>query len=226
MIVLTWNLFHGRAIPERRHPLLGEFAAQLAAWEWDVALLQEVLPWWPPPLGRAAGASARTALTSRNQLPAVRRGVAVRRPDLIKSGAGGANAILVRRAAIAEHRRVTLRRWPERRVMHAVRLASGPWVANLHAMAHVEARARADVDVAVRALGAWAGDAPVVLGGDFNLRRVEVPGFTHAAGHWVDHVLVRGLRPASRPDRPDRGELSDHQPLRITVREGSPAPRV
>jgi endonuclease/exonuclease/phosphatase family metal-dependent hydrolase len=226
MILLTWNLFHGRAVPERRHALLGEFAGRLAAWDWDVALLQEVLPWWPPQLGRAAGASARTALTSRNQLLCLRRGVAVRRPDLIKSGAGGANAILVRRAAIVEHRRVTLRRWPERRVMHAVRLSSGPWVANLHAMAHVEARAQADVDVAVRALGEWTGDAPVVLGGDFNLRHVEVPGFAHVAGHWVDHLLLRGLHAASRPDRPDRGELSDHQPLRIAVGEGSAAARV
>ena len=159
MIVLSWNLFHGRAVPERRHALLGEFAVQLAAWEWDVALLQEVPPWWPPQLGRVAGASARTALTSRNQLLCLRRGVAVRRPDLIKSGGGGANAILVRRQAIVEHRKVTLRLWPEQRMMHAVRLASGAWIANLHAMAHVEARAQADVDVAARALAQWTGDA-------------------------------------------------------------------
>ena len=226
MIVLSWNLFHGRAIPERRYALLGEFAAQLATWEWDVALLQEVLPWWPPQLGRVAGASARTALTSRNQLLCLRRGIAVRRPDLIKSGAGGANAILVRRQAIVEHRRVTLRLWPERRVMHAVRLASGTWIANLPAMAHVEARAQADVDVAARALARWTGDAPVVLGGDFNLRQVQVPGFTHVAGHWVDHILLRGLHPTARADRPGRGQLSDHQPLRIAVREGSAAARV
>ena len=31
-----------------------EFAAALAGWEWDVALLQEVPPWWPPALARAA----------------------------------------------------------------------------------------------------------------------------------------------------------------------------
>ncbi|MEP6954181.1 MAG: endonuclease/exonuclease/phosphatase family protein [Solirubrobacteraceae bacterium] len=226
MILLTWNLFHGRAVPERRRPLLREFATLLASWEWDVALLQEVPPWWPPPLGRATGASARMALTSRNQLLFVRRWIAERRPDLIKSGGGGSNAILVRRAAIVEHRRVTLRLWPERRVMHAVRLTSGTWVANLHAMAHVEARAQADVDVAARAIGEWAGDAPVVLGGDFNLRHVEVPGFNHVAGHWVDHVLLRGLHPASRPERPEPGDLSDHQPLRIAVGEGSAATRV
>ena len=66
MLVLTWNLFHGRSVPETPHSLLPEFAALLASWEWDVALLQEVLPWWPVELGRASHASARMALTSRN----------------------------------------------------------------------------------------------------------------------------------------------------------------
>ena len=45
--VLTWNLFHGRSVPGARRSLLDEFAARLAEWEWDVALLQEVAPWWP-----------------------------------------------------------------------------------------------------------------------------------------------------------------------------------
>src|SRR5688572_13501753 len=54
--VLTWNLFHGRARPPAGRPLLNEFARALAGWDWDVALLQEVPPWWPPLLGRAAGA--------------------------------------------------------------------------------------------------------------------------------------------------------------------------
>ena len=56
MRVLTWNLFHGRAVPDAPRELLDEFAAQLAAWAWDVALLQEVPPWWPPAAGpRAQG---------------------------------------------------------------------------------------------------------------------------------------------------------------------------
>ena len=73
MLVLTWNLFHGRSVPDTPRDRLADFAAALAAWEWDVALLQEVPPWWPPALGRACGASARTALTSRNWLLPVTR---------------------------------------------------------------------------------------------------------------------------------------------------------
>src|SRR6185369_6435905 len=49
--VLTWNLFHGRSVPPSGRSLTSAFAAALAGWEWDVALLQEVPPWFPPLLG-------------------------------------------------------------------------------------------------------------------------------------------------------------------------------
>jgi endonuclease/exonuclease/phosphatase family metal-dependent hydrolase len=217
MLVLTWNLFHGRAVPDAPRELLGEFAARLAAWEWDVALLQEVPPWWPPELGRACGASARTALTSRNWLLGVTRRLAERRPDLIKSWGGGANAILVRGEAVLEHRVSTLRRWPERRVAHGVRLERGWWVCNLHAQAHSEARAQADVARAAAAAIAWSAGAPVVLGGDLNTRGPLVPGFTAVAGNSVDHVFARLLRADSPGRTLDRGPLSDHLPVLAEV---------
>ena len=215
MLVLTWNLFHGRSVPDTPRELLADFAAALAGWEWDVALLQEVPPWWPPALGRACGASARTALTSRNWLLALSRPAARRRPDLVKSWGGGANAILVRGDRVAEHRLRTLRAWPERRVVHGVRLERGWWVCNVHAQVHSEARAQADVVLAADTARAWAGDAPVVLGGDLNTRRPLAPGFDVVAGHGVDHVLTRLLR-AGGPGRTlDRGDLSDHAPLML-----------
>jgi endonuclease/exonuclease/phosphatase family metal-dependent hydrolase len=217
MLVLTWNLFHGRSVPDAPREQLAEFAARLAGWEWDVALLQEVAPWWPPELGRACGASARTALTSRNWVLPLSRWAARRRPDVIKSWGGGANAILVRGEAIGEHRVRTLRAWPERRVVHGVRLARGWWVSNLHATAHSQARAQADLDLAARTATEWSAGAPVVLGGDLNLRAPVVPAFTHAAGHSVDHLFVR-LASVAAPGRTlDRGPLSDHLPLLAEV---------
>jgi endonuclease/exonuclease/phosphatase family metal-dependent hydrolase len=217
MLVLTWNLFHGRSVPDTPRELLADFAAALAGWEWDVALLQEVPPWWPPALGRACGASARSALTSRNWLLALSRPAARRRPDLVKSWGGGANAILVRGDRVAEHRLRTLRAWPERRVIHGVRLERGWWVCNVHAQVHSEARAQADVALAADTARAWAGDAPVVLGGDLNTRHPLAPGFDAVAGHGVDHVLTRLLR-AGGPGRTlDRGDLSDHVPLVLEV---------
>src|SRR4051794_20126213 len=120
--VLTWNLYHGRAVPPAGRDLRDAFAAALAGWAWDVAVLQEVPPWWPRALAAAARADWRQALTSRNLGSPLRRRLAEQRPDVLKSGGGGANAILVRRPyAIAEHRTAFLRLWPERRG-----LLSGP----------------------------------------------------------------------------------------------------
>jgi endonuclease/exonuclease/phosphatase family metal-dependent hydrolase len=198
--VLTWNLFHGRAKPAAGRPLLVEFARALAGWEWDVALLQEVPPWWPPALAHAAGAQHRTSLTSRNSLLAVRAAIARRNPDLIGANGGGANAILVR-GEILDHAEIELTRRPERRTAHAVRLASGVWVANLHASTDPKEQTRRDVARA-QTLGA------AVLGGDFNLRD---PGMPTIASHHVDHIVCRAGRDAQVLDA---GTLSDHRPLR------------
>jgi endonuclease/exonuclease/phosphatase family metal-dependent hydrolase len=216
--VLTWNLFHGRSVPETRRSLLPEFAATLAGWEWDVALLQEAPPWWPVPLGRAAGASVRMARTSRNLVLPLRRLVAERRPDLLGSWGGGANAILVRGQRVSEPRTRRLRLTPERRVVHGVRLEDGTWVSNIHAQAHAAALAQADLEVARTQTLAWARGGPAILGGDFNLRgRLAVDGFTDVAWHSVDHVLVHGLRGVTRGETLHRGTLSDHAPVVVTV---------
>ena len=215
MRVLSWNVFHGRSRPPAGRDLLGEFAAALAGWDWDVALLQEVPPWWPPLLGQAAGAEPHRALTSRNLGSDVRRAIAVRRPDLIKSGGGGANAMLVRDGHALEHRRTWLAWWPERRVAHGIRLPSG-WVVNLHASVRPLERIPLDVERARVAALAWAGAEPVIVGGDFNLREPALPGFRHAAGHWVDHVFARGWS-AEGSEVLDAGTLSDHRPVVVAL---------
>jgi endonuclease/exonuclease/phosphatase family metal-dependent hydrolase len=205
--VLTWNLLHGRAVPGAGRELFEEFATALEGWEWDVALLQEVPPWWPARMGY----EHRLVLTSRNWGLPLRRAVAERWPDLIKSNGGGANAILVRGNSIAEHRARRLGWWPERRWVHAVRLGGGVWVANTH----TEAQAAQGL-AAAGAAREWAGEAAAVLGGDFNLRDLEPPGFVRAGGHGVDQVFVRGCEPGVS-EVLDRGRLSDHAPVLVSV---------
>lgn len=214
--VLTWNLFHGRALPPRNADQLDAFADRLAGWAWDVALLQEVPPWWPPALVAAAGAHQRHALTSRNALLPVRRALAQRRPEWIKSNGGGANAILVR-GEIAAHASRRLCVWPERRVVHAVRDGDGRWFANLHATVHDDARARRDIALARETALRWADGAPLVLGGDLNVRDPDLPGLLSAGGRGVDHVYARGLVPVGAVEALERGGLSDHAPVRVTL---------
>jgi endonuclease/exonuclease/phosphatase family metal-dependent hydrolase len=189
--------------------LYTEFAAQLAAWEWDVALLQEVPPWWAPKLAAAAGANARTVLTSRNWLLPLRRLVSDHNPDILKSNGGGANAILVR-GAIHEHAKRELTRKPERRMAHAVRTDHG-WIVNLHASTHRDEWARRDVERARE----WFPDA-FLFGGDLNLKgRPALAGYTWLGGNHVDHLY--GRTAATHREVLERGRLSDHPPVRVTL---------
>ena len=257
LTVLTWNLFHGRDYPLERsgehasvnRPLRDEFAATLAREPWDVALLQEAPPHWLRPLAQAAGASGASVLTSRNVGAFVRRQLAEWNPDLIKSGEGGSNQILVRSGwRIVETRRLTLTLLPERRRLIWARLAhpehGALTVATLHATAHAPAAAARDVERAARAACAWSAERPLVFGGDLNLRMAEVPdAFDRLradlalegarTGRAIDHLLARGLRtraapeplPAARREIRDPGgrlvRLSDHAPVVATYDIGS-----
>ncbi len=258
LTVLTWNLFHGRDHPPDGSPdhvavnrvLRDEFASLLARERWDVAFLQEAPPHWLRPLAVAAGASGASALTSRNSGAFVRRRLAEWNPDLIASGEGGSNQILVRSGwRIDETRRLTLTLLPERRRLVWVRLAHAEHgelaAANLHATAHDPAAAARDVESAARAACAWSAGLPLVFGGDLNLRMTELPaafdrlhtelGLTGArAGRAIDHLLARGLgtRAAPEPLDAERRDvrdpagrvvrLSDHAPVVATYDVGSP----
>ncbi|HWK30329.1 MAG TPA: hypothetical protein VNS09_27425 [Solirubrobacter sp.] len=191
---------------------MNEFAAALAGWEWDVALLQEVPPWWPPLLARAAHAEHRQRNTSRNAGQALRRAISSRNPDVLKANGGGANAILVRgNRTIHAHEAKRLTLLPERRYAHAVRLDEG-WIVNVHASTHKETWARRDT---LKALGAWPG--PYLFGGDLNLHgRPDLPGLHRLGSNHVDH-LYSATHTEARAEVLDRGELSDHPPLRVTL---------
>jgi endonuclease/exonuclease/phosphatase family metal-dependent hydrolase len=223
--VLTWNLFHGRARPAAHRELLGGFSGLLAAWRWDVALLQEVPPWWPAALAVACEAEQRTALTSRNALLPLRRALARRDPELLKSNGGGANAVLSRRP-IAAARPLPLRLRPERRVAQIVRLGDGTVLANHHASTRVPLAEDELARLCAAALAEAAG-RPLVLGGDLNLRRPRAAApLVHVASRDVDHLFTAGLELASAPrlharevDLDGRAlELSDHPPLEAELR--------
>ena len=219
---IAWNLFHGRDFPpdpelftwrsrllritERNathvqvnRELRAEFAAMLSKAEWDVALLQETPPRFAAPLADACGAQAHRVLTSRNGLGWLRAAAARLNPDLIASGEGGSNLTLVRPrgalGAIEERRGLAIHEGrPERRAMAMTRTASGVCIANLHATNDVPDLAVEDVLRAADAATEFAGDAPLLFGGDLNLRPGQNPeAFERLAERF-------GLGRAHRPD--------------------------
>ena len=165
-------------------------------------------PWWPPKLAGATGANQRHVRTSRNLGLPIRRAISARNPDILKANGGGANAILVR-GPIHDDAEQRLTVWPERRYAHAA-LTDHGWVVNLHASTHRDEWARRDVERARRRFP----DA-FLFGGDLNLRgRPHLPGLIWLGGNHVDHLY--GRAPA-RCEVLERGRLSDHPPVRVTL---------
>ena len=215
--------------------LFDEFAALLAEAEWDLALLQECPPRWAEPLARASGAEAQRVLTSRNWVPALQGLLHRLNPDLPGSWEGGSNTTLVRGARIAEPRELVIRPGdPERRTMAFSRLDNGLCVANFHASNDNYALAEEEVRLAAETASGWSTDAPLIFGGDFNLRPERSPLFDELADRFglgaptspdaIDHILVRGLEvrepprqwPAEAREIPWDGlalRLSDHAPV-------------
>ncbi len=267
LCALTWNLFHGRDHPpdqalitwrsrllrmtERdathaqvNRDLFAEFSGLLAKARWDVALLQECPPRWEGPLAAATGAAGQRALTSRNRLAGLRAWAARLNPDLIASNEGGSNLTLVR-GGIVDRRTLELTPGPrpERRVMAFARAlpADGPevCVANLHLSAGPALREEAEREVLLAAERAaeWAGETPLLFGGDLNLRPRDTTVFDDlrerfglreaTAPHSLDHLLVRGLGLGEPPHTWMRADhevnedglaitLSDHAPVEAT----------
>jgi endonuclease/exonuclease/phosphatase family metal-dependent hydrolase len=265
---LTWNLFHGRDFPpdpalltwrsrllrlrernathlQLNRELLGEFASVLERAEWDVALLQECPPRWHRPLTVTCSASRHGVLTSRNSVSPLRSFAARLNPDLIASNEGGSNLTLVRNAQIVDRRSLELQPGPrpERRAMAFTRLAlpgAELCVANLHASA-----GRALLPIAERELlraaersCEWAGDRPLIVGGDLNVRPRDSTVYAELADRFglaaptspsgLDHILARGLDIVDAPcawraeEREVRVEglavrLSDHAPVETTL---------
>ncbi len=217
------------------------FAAKLAGWDWDVALLQEAPPRWLSGLEQATGAAGFRDLTSRNSLAPLRARIADWNPDLIGSNEGGSNMLLVRPPArIVATRTETLATWPERRRVALARLALPGdrrlVVACMHLSVPSTGRGPDEALHAAELASAWAGGDPLVFGGDLNLRprdhraafddlrdRFELAPPTGPGA--IDHLLARSLDvidppaalPAADREVPGPGglaiRLSDHAPV-------------
>ncbi len=228
MRVLTWNLFHGRAVPPAGHELLGAFAATLAGWSWDVALLQEVPPWWPPALARGSGRErahrADVAQRAAAAAPGGRRALA-RPHEVQRRRAPTRSSCAAQR--IAEHRRAPAA--PAARAARRARRAPGRTAPGSPTSTRrcTPRSARRPTSRAPATARARAGPAT---------RPSSSAATSTCAGPWSPGLRAR-RRPRRRPrPRPRLGRrraaascpsaaaLSDHAPVLVELRKDSAVP--
>ena len=243
LLVRTWNVFHGNAVPPERHAYLEEMVRLAAADRPGLLALQEVPVW---ALGRLAGWSGMTAVgavAARPRLVSAELGrllTDVHHGRLRSAVTGQANAILV-----ASHLRVLERRTlvlnpsrlrpavRERRVCQAIRVENTGIVANFHATHHAQDLRIADAQLLRAAAFADAlalPAEPVILCGDANIApgqgstydELRSWGYSEPAAG-IDQILVRGAAttpPSAWPEERRRVEgrlLSDHAPVELRV---------
>jgi endonuclease/exonuclease/phosphatase family metal-dependent hydrolase len=236
LLVRTWNLFHGNAVPPERQAYLEEMVRLVAADEPDVVCLQEVPVWALEHLGAWSGMTAIGAVAARPLLFSARLGKLVTdfNHGLLRSAVTGqANAVLLRRTLSIEDQgsstiTISRRGEGERRVCQTLRLADVGFLANVHVTTELAADQFLRVATLVEELA--PADEPVILCGDMNVRPGESRAYEELA-EWgyseptpgIDQILVRGL-PATPlsvwPEerrRVDGRLLSDHAPVELHV---------
>ena len=234
VLVRTWNLFHGNAVPPERRGFLEEMVQLVTADAPDVVCLQEVPVWGLRHLEEWSGMAALGAVAARPRLWSAELGRLITEVDhgLLRSAlTGQANAILATRSLRASDERThVVSRGGERRVCHAVRLAGVGLVGNFHVTGGAAAdeqflRAAAFVDAL-----AEPGE-PVILAGDANIApgqgdtygELQEWGFSQPLPGSIDQILVRAA-PSGHPEawsaarrRAGVRLLSDHAPVELRV---------
>jgi len=232
LLVRTWNVFHGNAVPPERRAYLEEMVRLATADGPALLCLQEVPLWALDRLAAWSGMEAFGAVAARPRLGSAQLGKALTElhHGLLRSAfTGQANAILVGPALRVREEWWSLLSEPgegERRVCQAVRVEGLGVVANFHATTRfADAQFRRAVDLVERHAGP---DAPIVLCGDGNVApaaggvydELRARGYSPPAPG-IDQVLVRGLAatlPSVWPEerrRVDERLLSDHAPVEL-----------
>lgn len=234
LLVRTWNVFHGNAVPPERRGFLEEMVRLVTADGPDVVCLQEVPVWALRHLEGWGGMSAVGAVAARPRLWSAELGRLITEVDhgrFRSALTGQANAILLARALrLLQERTVTVSRGGERRVCQAVRVADVGLIGNVHVTGGLVAdkqflRAAAFVD------GLAEPGEPVILAGDANIvpgrgdtyGELDEWGFSQPLAGSIDQILVRGA-PSTRAEawseerrRVGRRLLSDHAPVELRI---------
>jgi endonuclease/exonuclease/phosphatase family metal-dependent hydrolase len=230
ILVRTWNLFHGNAMPPERRGYLREMVELVTADEPGIVCLQEVPVWALRHLEAWSGMRAVGAVAAVPRVnAALGRWITELHHGVLRSAlTGQANAMLVARGLdVVEERTLVISESGERRVCQLARVGGLGVVGNFHATGGpaADAQFRRAVDFVSGA------DHHAILAGDANVRPGEGQtysslaslGFSEPLAGSIDQIVVRGLAstppmawPAER--RRLRGRpLSDHAPVELSV---------
>jgi endonuclease/exonuclease/phosphatase family metal-dependent hydrolase len=228
VLIRTWNLFHGNAVPPERRAFLREMVELATADAPDVVCVQEVPVWALRYLERWSGMTAVGAVAARPLLWSAELGrwiTELHHGRFRSAVTGQANAILLaRRFALSHERTLVVSRSGERRVCHSVLLDGETNVVNFHVTGGVPAdeQFRLVADFADRQeQSIVAGDANLRQGRTYDLLRER--GYSAPLPGSIDQILVRGLPstpPVPWPEERRRfgGRLlSDHAPVELRV---------
>jgi endonuclease/exonuclease/phosphatase family metal-dependent hydrolase len=234
LLVRTWNVFHGNAVPPERRGFLEEMIRLVTADGPDVVCLQEVPVWALRHLEDWSGMAAFGAVAALPRLWSAELGRLITEVDhgrFRSALTGQANAILLARALrVRQERTLAVSRSGERRVCQAVRVADIGLIGNVHVTGgHVAdeqfLRAAAFVDALAEPAESvlLAGDANIVPGRGETYVELEEWGFSQPLAGSIDQILVRGA-PSTPPEawtderrRVGGRLLSDHAPVELRV---------
>ena len=230
ILVCTWYLFHGNAVPPERRGYLRQMVELVTADRPGIVCLQEVPVWALRHLERWSGMHVfgTIAAVPRGSAELGRWITELHHGVLRSALTGQANAMLVSRGLdVVEERALAISESGERRVCQLARLAGFGVVGNFHATGGPVAD-----DQFARAVDFVAGaDEHAIIVGDANMRpgegqayqRLASLGFSAPLPGSIDQIVVRGLEatpPAAWPDERRRAQgrlLSDHAPVELIV---------
>lgn len=218
-------------MPPQRRAFLEEMVRFAAADDPDVVCLQEVPVWALARLEEWSEMQTIGAVAARPRLVSAELGRVLTdlHHGLLRSAlTGQANAILVaRRHGVSSPRSTRVSKWweGERRICQTAQVEGLGLVANFHVTPGLADRQLVRVVQVVESL---AGQLPVVLCGDANIRpgrgetypQLERLGYsTPAPG--IDQILARGLKlvsgPTESPHTLNGIVVSDHAPIEAVV---------
>jgi endonuclease/exonuclease/phosphatase family metal-dependent hydrolase len=230
ILVRTWNLFHGNAVPPERRGHLRQMIELVTADGPGIVCLQEIPVWALRHIERWSGMRAFSAIAAVPRGSAeLGRWITELHHGLLRSAVTGqANTVLIARSLEAtEEPTLVISESGERRVCQLVRVAGLGVVGNFHAtggpVADEQFGRAVDHIAAADEQAIVAGDGNVRPGEGQTYERLASLGFSAPLPGSIDQIVVRGLEatpPVAWPDDRRRVQgrlLSDHAPVELTV---------